>query len=105
MPDEKQSEKPVIKKRATFHGICQRMPPSEAGDVATYMGLNPQGGKKIMVDGEEHVAMDVPLVVQAPQFGSTDLSGPVRVTVLIERMPGLPKEEGNIIIPGNIKVR
>lgn len=75
----------LMKRRATFEGMLQRVPAQSAGEKPTYLLV--ASVSTVVVKGQQGGVADVPLVVQAPGFGKEDLSGPVRITVLIEQLP------------------
>jgi hypothetical protein len=79
----------LMKKRAVFTGMLNRVPPQSEGEKPSYLLV--ESVQTGTIDGQPGGIANVPIVVQAPAFGREDLAGydgPVRVTVLIEQIPG-----------------
>jgi len=74
----------LMKRLTTVIGLAKR----EVSDgSAVYMVFDVLHPKRVTLDnGKVGTVLPVPIIVSAAPFGSEDMTGPVRVTVLIEQM-------------------
>ena len=84
--------KAYMKRRATVIGLAKREVSEGSAVYIVFDVLHP---KRVKLDGgKSGTILPVPIIVSAPLFGAEDMTGPVRVTVLVEQ---LSQEELNRI--------